>query len=154
MAMSLDPVGGGGRKRIGPRFRARAEINVTPFVDVMLVLLIVFMVTAPLLTIGELVELPQTTSDSLPADQEPLAVIVRADGVVFIQETEIAREELVAKLRAVAQSGNKSFEDRIYVYGDDSAAYGEVVSVMALIRDAGFPNLALVTDPVSPSDED
>jgi biopolymer transport protein TolR len=152
MALSLDPVGGTGRKRIGPRFRPRAEINVTPFVDVMLVLLVVFMVTAPLLTVGELVELPQTSSDSLPADQEPLAVIVRADGVVMIQETEIAREELVAKLRAVASAGNKSFDDRIYIYGDDSAAYGEVVSVMALIRDAGFPNLALVTDPASQTD--
>ena len=153
MAMSLDPLGGGGgRSRFGPRFRPRAEINVTPFVDVMLVLLIVFMVTAPLLTVGELVSLPQTTSDNLPSDDEPLAVMVRVDGSVLIQETEIPIEELAPRLRAIAQAGERTSEDRIYIYGDGAADYGDVVSVMAEIRGAGFPNLALVTDPARPSD--
>jgi biopolymer transport protein TolR len=148
MAVTLDPLGGG-RKRSVARFRPRAEINVTPFVDVMLVLLIVFMVAAPLLTVGELVELPQTTSDGLPSEDKPLAVMVRADGVVFIQETEVAREDLVPRLRAIAQAGGKTADDRIFLYGDDGAAYGEVLSVMALISDAGFPNLALVADPTA-----
>lgn len=148
MAVSLDPLGGG-RKRLGPRFRPRAEINVTPFVDVMLVLLIVFMVTAPLLTVGELVTLPRTASDNLPADDKPLAIIVRADGTVLVQETEIAIDELRAKLRAVAEAGGKSPDDRMYIYGDEEADYGDVVRVMAEIKEAGFANLALVTDPDS-----
>ena len=147
MALSLDPLGGGKGSRFAPRFRPRAEINVTPFVDVMLVLLIVFMITAPLLTVGELVSLPQTRSDNLPADDRPLAVSVRADGTVFIQETEVPFEELAPRLRAIAQAGERSAEDRVYVYGDDAADYGVVVGVMAEIRNAGFPNLALVTDP-------
>jgi biopolymer transport protein TolR len=153
MAMSLDPIGGGRRGKGGQRFATRAEINVTPFVDVMLVLLIVFMVAAPLLTVGEMVELPRTSSDALPSDNEPLAVIVSADGVVRIQETEIALAEVGAKLRAVAEAGGKTSDDRIYVYGDDSASYGDVLRVMATIRDAGFPNLALVTDAASQTPE-
>ncbi len=153
MAVTLDPVAGG-RRRGGPRFRPLAEINVTPFVDVMLVLLIIFMVTAPLLTVGELVSLPRTTSDSLPADTKPLAITVRADGVVYIQETEIALEELGPKIRAVAAEGGKTAEDRIYLYGDDTASYGDVLRVMALIKDEGFPNLALVTDPVAQAGEE
>ncbi len=155
MSMSLDPIGGGRRGRGGQRFSARAEINVTPFVDVMLVLLIVFMVTAPLLTVGEMVQLPQTSSDTLPSDDKPLAVTVTANGVVMIQETEITLGEIGAKLRAVAAEGGKTPEDRIYVYGDDVASYGDVLRVMAVIRDAGFPNLALVTEsePVSQTEE-
>lgn len=152
MAMSLEPLGGGGgsgRKRMAGRFNPRAEINVTPFVDVMLVLLIVFMVTAPLLTVGELVDLPRTQSEALPADEEPLAVLVRADGSVLIQETEIALDELRPKLAALAAAGGKSLEDRIYLYGDQVTNYGDVVAVMAEITGAGFSNIALVTDPIS-----
>lgn len=148
MGLSVSPIGGGGRKRFGPRFRPNAEINVTPFVDVMLVLLIVFMVTAPLLTVGELVSLPKTESDNLPSDEAPLAIFVRADGTVLIQETEIAIDELRAKIQAVAAAGGKSPEDRMYIYGDEEADYGDVVRVMAEIREAGFANMALVTDPI------
>lgn len=152
MGAALDPVGGGGGRRRyggGQRFRARAEINVTPFVDVMLVLLIVFMVTAPLLTVGELVDLPNTRSDSLPADDEPLAITVTAEGTVLIQETEIALEELGPRLVAVAAAGGKTAEDTIYIYGDDVTDYGDIIRTMVTVRDAGFPKFALVTDPVS-----
>lgn len=144
MGASLQP-----RKRGGARFAPQAEINVTPFVDVMLVLLIVFMVTAPLLTVGELVNLPNTRSAALPADQEPLAVVVKADGTVLIQESEIELSGLGPKLVAIAQSGERSAGERIYLYGDDGADYGSVVEVMAEITGAGFTNIALVTDPVS-----
>ncbi|MCG8442831.1 MAG: ExbD/TolR family protein [Caulobacterales bacterium] len=151
MAMTLNgqPGGGRGKGRRGPRFRPRAEINVTPFVDVMLVLLIVFMVTAPLLTVGELVDLPNTESKALPADQEPLAVVVKADGSVLLQETELPLEELAAKLRAVVAAGQRGFDERIYVYGDEAADYGAVLRVMAELTGTGFTKVALVTDPLT-----
>jgi biopolymer transport protein TolR len=147
MAVSLEPLGGGGRRRSGPRFRPRAEINVTPFIDVVLVLLIVFMVAAPLLTAGELVQLPKTNAKSLPSDDKPLAVQVLKDGRVTIQEQEYQFDELVPKLKAIAVQAGKTAKDKIYVYGDEAADYGAVMKVLSLIRDAGFPNVALVTDP-------
>src|SRR5215468_9883278 len=112
MAVSLEPLGGGGRRRAGPRFRPRAEINVTPFIDVVLVLLIVFMIAAPLLTAGEQVSLPKTNAKSLPSDERPLAVQVLKNGGVMIQETEYALDEFVPKLKAVATQGGKTDKDR------------------------------------------
>lgn len=152
MVMAINPPGRQGGKRFARRFRPNAEINVTPFVDVILVLLIVFMVTAPLLTVGELVNLPQTDSSNLPSDDdEPLAVVIHADGQVRIQETLVPIEELRPRLMAIAAAGNIGPEERIYIYVDEAATAGNMLVVMAEIRGAGFSNLALPTDPLSGS---
>lgn len=142
MAVSLDN-GGSGRGRA--RWKPKAEINVTPFVDVMLVLLIVFMITAPLLTVGVPVDLPETEARNLPAGEEPLTITVTSDGAIFLQETEVALDELAPRLRAIAGTG---YDSRIYIRADNGAAYGEVARVMANINAAGFTNLGLVTDPI------
>ncbi len=131
------------------RFRGRralnAEINVTPFVDVMLVLLIVFMITAPLLTKGVDVSLPKTAADALPPPKAtPLSVSMDADGNIYIQETRIEADELIAKLRAITGEG---YEERIYLRVDETIDYGKAIGVMTLIQGAGYRNLALVTDP-------
>ena len=143
MALSLDPVGGTGRKRIGPRFRPRAEINVTPFVDVMLVLLVVFMITAPLLTVGVEVDLPESAATHLPGDDEPLTVTIDDEGALFLQELEIGLDELVPKLRAIAAERP---EARIFVRGDKAIDYGRVMAVMGTINAAGFTRVGLVTE--------
>ena len=134
--------GPGPRRRAGRDFKAMSEINVTPFVDVMLVLLVVFMVTAPLLTVGVPVELPRTKAGVLPGQDEPLAVSVDAEGRVWLQETEVEPDQLVPRLRAIA--GNKP-ETRIFVRGDRSVSYGRVLEVMGTINEAGFRRVALVT---------
>ena len=120
-----------------------SEINVTPMVDVMLVLLIVFMVAAPLLTVGVPVNLPKTGAKPLTGDNEPLAITVKADGKVFLQDTAIEISNLVSKLRAISETG---YEERIYVRGDKDVAYGDVADVVARINAAGFSKVALVTD--------
>ena len=120
-----------------------SEINVTPMVDVMLVLLIVFMVAAPLLTVGVPVNLPKTGAKPLTGDNEPLAITVKADGKVFLQDTAIETSNLVSKLRAISGTG---YEERIYVRGDKDVAYGDVADVVARINAAGFSKVALVTD--------
>jgi biopolymer transport protein TolR len=120
-----------------------SEINVTPFVDVMLVLLIVFMVTAPLLTVGVPVDLPQTRAKSLGEDREPLAVTVDKEGQVFLQNTPIGIEELVPKLMAISENG---YAQRIFVRGDKAVDYGKVMEVMGLLNAAGFTRIGLVTD--------
>ena len=120
-----------------------SEINVTPMVDVMLVLLIVFMVAAPLLTVGVPVNLPKTGAKTLTGDNEPLAITVKADGKVFLQDTAIETSNLVSKLRAISDTG---YEERIYVRGDKDVAYGDVADVVARINAAGFSKVALVTD--------
>ena len=130
----------GGRKRLG---RPRSEINVTPFVDVMLVLLIVFMVTAPLLTVGVPVDLPQTRAKSLGEDREPLAVSVDKDGNIFLQNTPIGIEDLVPRLMAISDNG---YNQRIFVRGDKTVDYGKVMEVMGLLNAAGFTRIGLVTD--------
>ena len=142
MAVSLDS-GGSGRGRA--RWKPKAEINVTPFVDVMLVLLIVFMITAPLLTVGVPVELPRTEARNLPAGEEPLTITVTAGGGIFLQETEVTLDELTPRLRAIAGTGS---EARIFIRADGGAPYGEVARVMANINAAGYTNLGLVTDPL------
>ena len=132
---------GGARGRRGRAMMA--EINVTPFVDVMLVLLIVFMVTAPLLTVGVPVDLPQTRAKSLGEDREPLAVSVDAKGQIFLQNTPVAQEELVPKLMAISNNG---YNQRIFVRGDKTVGYGKVMEVMGLLNAAGFTRIGLVTE--------
>jgi len=133
----------------GRRRRAMAEINVTPFVDVMLVLLIVFMVTAPLLTVGVPVDLPKTRAQELGHDREPLSVTVKRDGRIYLQNTPIEESELVDKLTAIAANG---YDQRIFVRGDKSVDYGRVMQVMAEISAAGFTHIGLVTDVQKPRD--
>jgi biopolymer transport protein TolR len=133
---------GNGRRRGG---RPMAEINVTPFVDVMLVLLIVFMVTAPLLTVGVPVDLPQTRAKSLGEDREPLAVTIDNGGRIFLQNTPIGEEDLVPKLMAISNNG---YNQRIFVRGDKAVDYGKVMQVMGLLNSAGFTRIGLVTDSV------
>jgi biopolymer transport protein TolR len=120
-----------------------SEINVTPFVDVMLVLLIVFMVTAPLLTAGVPVDLPQTRARLLGQDREPLAVSIDNAGKVFLQNTEIGVEELVPRLMAISENG---YNQRIFVRGDRTVDYGRVMEVMGLLNSAGFTRIGLVTE--------
>ena len=120
-----------------------SEINVTPFVDVMLVLLVVFMITAPLLTVGVPVDLPESTAPEITGDDEPLAVTIQSGGAVFLQDTEIALEELAPRLIAVT---GRNAEARIFVRGDKAVDYGKVMAVMGAINEAGFTNIALVTE--------
>jgi biopolymer transport protein TolR len=127
----------------GRRSRPMSEINVTPFVDVMLVLLIVFMVTAPLLTAGVPIDLPQTRARLLGQDREPLAVSIDNAGKVFLQNTEIAVVELVPKLMAISENG---YNQRIFVRGDRTVDYGRVMEVMGLLNSAGFTRIGLVTE--------
>jgi len=131
------------KQRGGGRKSPMSEINVTPMVDVMLVLLIIFMVAAPLLTVGVPVNLPQTKAAPLNEKTEPLAVTIKADGQVYIQDTVVALEELAARLQAITE--NKP-DTRIYVRGDHSLDYGRVMEVMGLITSAGFTKVALITE--------
>ncbi len=127
----------------GQRVKPMSEINVTPFVDVMLVLLIVFMVTAPLLTVGISVDLPETEAQAIADSGEPLSVTVMADGTIYVQETPIAFDSLVPHLEAVATSG---YRQRIYIRGDKSASYDQVAKVLGKINAAGYTSIALVTE--------
>ena len=122
-----------------------SEINVTPMVDVMLVLLIIFMVSAPLLTVGVPIDLPQTQAKSLDQDKEPLTVSVKLDGEVFLQNAEIKVDELVPKLQAITQARG-GLDERIYVRGDRKVDYGTVMRVMGRLSAAGFRRVALVTE--------
>ena len=122
-----------------------AEINVTPMVDVMLVLLIIFMVSAPLLTVGVPIDLPQTKAKALDQDREPLTVSVNGKGQVFLQNSEIKVEDLVAKLEAITQARGGT-DERIYVRGDRKVDYGTVMRVMGRLSAAGFHRVALVTE--------
>ena len=132
-------------KRRHRRKRVMSEINVTPFVDVMLVLLIIFMVSAPLLTVGVPIDLPQTQAKALDQDREPLTVSVNGKGQVFLQNSEIKVEDLVAKLEAITQARGGT-DERIYVRGDRKVDYGSVMRVMGRLSAAGFRRVALVTE--------
>ncbi len=138
-------VTGGGRQSGGRRgrYRPMAEINVTPFVDVMLVLLIVFMVAAPLLTAGVPVDLPKAQAKPLPQDNKPLEITVNHEGAIFLVETEVGLNELVPRLTAIA--GNNK-DTRIYVRGDTKLDYGQVMQVIGAINAGGFTRVALVVD--------
>ena len=137
--------GGAGGKRRHRRRHVMSEINVTPMVDVMLVLLIIFMVSAPLLTVGVPIDLPQTQAKSLDQDRQPLTLSVSLDGKVFLQNSEIPVGDLVAKLTAVT-TARGGFDERIYVRGDRKVDYGTVMRVMGRLSSAGFRRVALVTD--------
>jgi biopolymer transport protein TolR len=125
------------------RHGALAEINVTPFVDVMLVLLIVFMVTAPLLTAGVPVDLPKTRAQALGQDREPLSVTIRRDGKIYLQNTPVAEDELIPKLTAISHNG---YDQRVFVRGDKAVDYGRVMQVTGSLSAAGFTHIGLVTD--------
>ncbi len=143
--MAMSGSSGAGARR-SSRVRGRgvsAEINVTPLVDVMLVLLIIFMISAPLLTVGVPIDLPQSQAKSLDQEREPLTLSVNDKGQVFLQSTEIKIEELVDKLKAVAKQGT---EERIYVRGDKKVDYGTVMKVMGRLQAAGYRKVALVTE--------
>ena len=128
------------------RSKPFSEINVTPFVDVMLVLLIIFMVTAPLLTVGVQVDLPETNADTLQSDNEPLEVTIDAKGNIFIQETEIGISELVPKMKAITEN---RFDTKIYVRGDEAIDYGQIMMVLGELSGSGFTKVALITKPLS-----
>ena len=121
-----------------------SEINVTPFVDVMLVLLIIFMVTAPLLTVGVQVDLPETSADTLPEESEPLTLTINSKGEVFIQETKIEFNNLIKKILAVS---NNRTDTRIYVRGDKTINYGRVLEVRGKLSGSGFTKVALISEP-------
>ena len=140
MAMSIGPRGGGHRRK----FRPMADINVTPMVDVMLVLLVIFMVTAPLLTSGVPVDLPKTNSGQLKGDDQPLTISVDKQGKVFLQDTEVQLDELTPRLKAITQAKP---DTRIFVKGDTGINYGRVMEVMGQLGAAGFPHVALLTQP-------
>ena len=123
-----------------------SEINVTPFVDVMLVLLIVFMVSAPLLTVGVPLDLPQSQAKSLDQDREPLTVSVNVQGQVFLQNSEIKVDDLVTKLKAITDARGGGFEERVYVRGDKKVDYGTMMRVMGRLSAAGYHRVALVTE--------
>jgi len=144
VAAPMIKAGGGGRRRYSPM----SDINVTPFVDVMLVLLIVFMVTAPLLTVGVPVDLPKTEAAQLTDEIEPLVVTVREDGTIFLQETEVTADQLVPRLMAV--TGAKP-DTRIFVRGDRRIAYGSVMEVMGMVSSAGFSRVALLAELPEPA---
>ena len=141
---------GGRRGRRRSSYVPISEINVTPFVDVMLVLLIVFMVAAPLLTVGVPIELPETRANPLQGDNEPLTVSVQPDGKVFLQNTEVEIDTLAPKLVAIAKNG---YEERIFVRGDRSVDYGHVMKVMGVLNRAGFRRIGLVTETERTGDE-
>ena len=138
----------GRRGRGRRRARPMSEINVTPFVDVMLVLLIIFMVAAPLMVVGVPVQLPETAANSLPSDEEePLAVTIAADGTVMIQTTEVPRDTLIARLRAIATERDST---RVFLRADGAVPYREVMQVMGALNRGGFGNIGLVTEAGGP----
>jgi biopolymer transport protein TolR len=134
-----------GRRRRGvPRYGAMAEINMTPFIDVMLVLLIIFMVAAPLLASGVPIDLPQTKSAALNIEQKPLSVAVDEKGFVYVMDEPVPIAQLAEKLNQIAKGG---FDERIYVRGANQVNYGRIAEVMSVITTAGYKKVALVTDP-------
>ncbi len=132
-----------GRGRSASRYRPLSEINVTPFVDVMLVLLIVFMVTAPLLTVGVPVDLPKTQAQSIADPDEPLVISVNAEGTIYIQDSAVELGQLVPRLRAITESKP---DTRIFVRGDKAIAYGRIMQVMGTVNTAGFTRVALIAE--------
>ena len=142
MSAGISGRGGRGHRRRGRHHGLISEINVTPFVDVMLVLLIIFMVAAPLLTVGVPIDLPETQAKALNSETQPITISVNENGQIFLQETEIPLDEVVAKLTAIAAAG---YEERIYVRGDKTTNYGIVMQVMARIQAAGYTKIGLVT---------
>lgn len=145
MGMSLGSSGGGKRGRGSRAYRPMSEINVTPFVDVMLVLLIVFMVSAPLLTAGVPVDLPSSQAKALTQeDDKPLEISLKENGKIFVGETEVRRERLIPMLSAITDNNP---DRRIYVRGDQTLPYGTIMKTIGSINAAGFRKVALITEP-------
>ena len=138
-----------GRRKARRGRRLMGEINVTPFVDVTLVLLIIFMVAAPLLTVGVPVDLPKTDAKSLPNEQEPVSITILNNGQIYLQQDPVSQQEVLARLNAITKN---YFERRIFIRGDSTSQYGIVMQVMANINAAGYRNLGLVTDPTTKTD--
>lgn len=139
---------GSGNRRRRRRARPMSEINVTPFVDVMLVLLIIFMVAAPLQTVGVPVELPKTAAPSLPSErEEPLTVTLTADGVTMIQTSEVSDNEIVPRLQAIL---SERTSDKVFLRADGAIPYGRVVTIMGALNAAGITDIGLVTDTGGP----
>ncbi|RVD60904.1 protein TolR [Mesorhizobium sp. M2D.F.Ca.ET.185.01.1.1] len=134
--------GGRGHRRRGRHHALMSEINVTPMVDVMLVLLIIFMVAAPLLTVGVPIDLPETKAKALNVDTQPITISIGANGEIHLQETEIPLDELVAKLQAISKTG---YDERIFIRGDKATNYGAAMKVMGLIQAAGYKNIGLIS---------
>jgi len=145
MAMNSVAASGGGGRRGRRRSAPMAEINVTPMVDVMLVLLIIFMVSAPLLTVGVPLDLPQTQAKSLEQDKTPLQLSVDIKGKIFINDTEVSMADLIPKLKAITDARG-GMDERIFMRADKKADYGTVARVMGQLSGAGFKRLALVTE--------
>jgi biopolymer transport protein TolR len=145
MGMSVSAGAKGGRRRRGvPRYGAMAEINMTPFIDVMLVLLIIFMVAAPLLATGVPIDLPETKAAALNIDRKPLSVAIDERGDIYVMDQPVPIEQLAARIQSIAKDG---FDERIYVRGARTVNYGRVAEVMSLITSSGFKKVALVTEP-------
>jgi biopolymer transport protein TolR len=145
MGMSVPAGRKGGRRRRGtPRYGAMAEINMTPFIDVMLVLLIIFMVAAPLLATGVPIDLPQTKATPLNIEQKPISIAIDEKGQLFLMDQPVRAEDIVPKLQSVARSG---FDERIYIRGAKAVNYGRVAEIMSLVTSAGYKKVALVTEP-------
>ncbi len=143
MAGQLAQPGTRGRRGGGHRRGPMSEINVTPMVDVMLVLLVIFMVTAPLLTVGVPVDLPKTEASVMQGQDEPLVITVNSAGRVYLQETEMTLDVLVARLRAITQN---KLDTRIFVRGDKAVVYGRIMEVMGTVNAAGFTKVALIAE--------
>ena len=146
----MKKAGGGGRRgRRRGSSAAMSEINVTPFVDVMLVLLIIFMVAAPLLTVGVPIELPDTAASAMPnEEEEPLTISITADGLILLQTTEVSDAELIPKLAAIAAERTS---DKVFLRADGALAYERVAQVMGALNAGGFNNIGLVTDSGGPA---
>ena len=146
MGMTMAAGRKGGRRRRGvPRYGAMADINMTPFIDVMLVLLIIFMVAAPLLTTGVSVDLPRASATALNVDQKPIAVSLNEEGQLYVMDQPIADADLVAKIQAASGSDT---DQRIYLRASKAVPYGRVAEIMAAVTSAGFKKVALVTEPI------
>ena len=144
MGVSGGGGGGGGRRRRGRKKAVMSEINITPMVDVMLVLLIIFMVAAPMMTAGVPLDLPTSSAAAMPNQADPITVGVTPDGAVYIDETPVAEADLVAQLTTL---GVNPAEDRIFLRGDTSANYGAVMRVMGLLSAGGYSKIGLITQP-------
>ncbi|MCC7260397.1 MAG: protein TolR [Alphaproteobacteria bacterium] len=143
MGAGVQPTTTRGKRGLHGSHRPMSEINVTPFVDVMLVLLIIFMVTAPMLTAGVDVDLPETKAAPLPGTDEPLSISVKSNGAIYVQESRIALDQLGAKLQAITKAKT---DTRIFVRGDRKVDYGQVMKVVGEVNAAGFSKVALITD--------
>ena len=143
MGASIQSGGSNGGRRRRRTGRPMSEINVTPMVDVMLVLLIIFMVAAPMLTVGVPVDLPQSAAPALNEEREPLTISVNNNGEIYLQNTKVELKDIVPRLNAITKQG---YEERVYVRGDRNVNYGQVMRVMGTISAAGFKRVALVTE--------